>query len=145
MWGESHDYANHVSSLNGTQAVVTTTGITATSSPTGTPALPNWLDTTGLPVGFMTMRWTLSHTERTASDRGGAQSPVRRGRRHLPSSTPRVSAEQRRDQIRIRQNTSNAATGSIERSTMTDTLTRDDMKGFWADWLGGQPGGRARR
>ena len=59
LWGESLDYANHQSSLNGFQAERDADGaLRATSIAHRDPGVANWLDTTGLPVGFMTFRWT---------------------------------------------------------------------------------------
>ncbi|VBA29870.1 hypothetical protein [Mycobacterium pseudokansasii] len=103
VWGESHDYANHVSSLNGRQARRDDDGHYRYVVAHRDPGVPNWLDTTGLRRGFMTMRWTYSQpTERL---------PVVTVRKvvfdeiddHLPSSTPRFSPEDRREQIRVRQ------------------------------------------
>lgn len=103
LWGESHDYANHVSSLNGTQARRDDDGHYRYVVAHRDPGVPNWLDTTGLPVGFMTMRWT--YPEPTEPF------PVVTVRKlrldelgdHLPADTPRVSPQERREQIRIRQ------------------------------------------
>lgn len=103
MWGESHDYANHVSSLNGTQARRDPDGHYRYVIAHRDPGMDNWLDTTGLGEGFMTMRWTYAQpaehlpvvtAQKVAFDDIGA---------HLPGSTPHFSPEQRREQIRVRQ------------------------------------------
>ncbi|HRD10412.1 MAG TPA: DUF1214 domain-containing protein [Mycobacterium sp.] len=103
VWGESHDYANHVSSLNGTQARRDDDGHYRYVVAHRDPGVPNWLDTTGLPVGFMTMRWTYPTPSEQLPIVAVRKVPFDEVGAHLPSSTPRVSAEQRRDQIRIRQ------------------------------------------
>lgn len=103
MWGESHDYANHVSSLNGTQTRQDDDGHYRYVVAHSDPGVPNWLDTTGLRMGFMAMRWTYSQpTDRlpTVTVRKLAFDELRD---HLPASTPRVSPDQRREQVRVRQ------------------------------------------
>jgi len=103
VWGESHDFANHVSSLNGTQAVRDDDGHYRYVVAHRDPGLPNWLDTTGLRRGFMAMRWTYPQpTDRlpTVTVRKVSFSDLVH---HLPASTPRVSPEQRREQVRVRQ------------------------------------------
>jgi hypothetical protein len=103
LWGESHDYANHVSSLNGTQAVRDDDGHYRYVIAHRDPGVPNWLDTTGLRKGFMAMRWTYSQeTDRLPTV------TVRKVSFHglgevLPPSTPKLSAVQRREQVRVRQ------------------------------------------
>lgn len=103
MWGESHDYANHVSSLNGTQAQRDDDGHYRYVVAHHDPGIPNWLDTTGLREGYMTIRWTYPQpTDRLPTV------TVRKVRfdeiaDHLPASTRRMSPEERREQVRIRQ------------------------------------------
>src|SRR5690349_3852625 len=66
LWGESLDYANHQSSLNGFQTAWDDDGVAGQSGARCAryviahrdPGVANWLDTTRLPVGFMTFRWT---------------------------------------------------------------------------------------
>ena len=103
VWGESHDFANHVSSLNGTQAVRDDDGHYRYVIAHLDPGVPNWLDTTGLRKGFMAMRWTYPQpTDRlpTVTVRKVALSELGD---HLPTSTRRVLPEERRHQVRIRQ------------------------------------------
>ena len=69
------------------------------------PGVPNWIDTTGHPEGFLTPRWAYSATPPqkdwpTISARKVAFDQIRD---HLPEETRHVSPEERRDQIRIRQ------------------------------------------
>ena len=103
LWGESHDYANHVSSLNGTQARRDDDGHYRYVVAHRDPGVPNWLDTTGLPVGFMTMRWTYPEPTEHLPTVTVHKVPVDEITDHLPSSTPQVSPEERREQVRIRQ------------------------------------------
>ena len=103
VWGESHDFANHVSSLNGTQARRDDDGHYRYVVAHYDPGVANWLDTTGLARGFMAMRWTYPRpTERlpavTVSKVLFSQIDS-----VLPASTPRVSAEERSEQVRVRQ------------------------------------------
>lgn len=103
MWGESHDYANHVSSLNGTQAVRDDDGHYRYVVAHRDPGVHNWLDTTGLRTGFMAVRWTYPQpTDRlpTVTVRKVLFDKLFD---HLPASTPRISPEQRREQVRVRQ------------------------------------------
>jgi hypothetical protein len=60
LWGESLDYANHQSSLNGFQTAWDADGARSARYVIAhrDPGVANWLDTTGVPVGFMTFRWT---------------------------------------------------------------------------------------
>jgi hypothetical protein len=60
LWGESLDYANHQSSLNGFQTAWDEHGQARYVVAHRDPGFANWLDTTGIPVGFMTFRWTYS-------------------------------------------------------------------------------------
>jgi hypothetical protein len=103
LWGESLDYANHLSSLNGYQAEPDADHAVRYVVAHRDPGVPNWLDTTGLPEGFMAMRWTYSKKpdqlptlKVTKVEFGDILS-------HLPTDVRRVSAEERREQIRIRQ------------------------------------------
>ena len=103
LWGESHDYANRLTSINGFQAEADDDGGVRFVVAHEDPGVPNWLDTTGLEEGFMSLRWTYSQvpdqlptvkvTKVGFADIGA----------QLPAGTRRVSAEERREQIRIRQ------------------------------------------
>jgi hypothetical protein len=103
VWGESHDFANHVSSLNGTQAARDDDGHYRYVVAHRDPGVPNWLDTTGLREGFMAMRWTYPRpTDRLPTVTVRKVSFGELGV-HLPASTPRVLPEERREQVRVRQ------------------------------------------
>jgi hypothetical protein len=58
LWGESLDYANHQSSLNGFQTEWDEDGSARYVIAHRDPGVANWLETTQVPVGFMTFRWT---------------------------------------------------------------------------------------
>jgi len=103
LWGESHDYANRVTSLNGFQSEASADGRLRYVIAHRDPGVPNWLDTTGLEEGFMTYRWTYSQPPEqypTTNVRKVALDDIRS---HLPTDTRTVKAEERREQIRIRQ------------------------------------------
>lgn len=103
LWGESLDYANRVTSLNGYQAQPDEDGIIRYVVAHADPGVPNWLDTTGLPVGFLTARWTYPQPPDelpTVTVNTVAFDAVRH---HLPSATGVVSPDERREQIRVRQ------------------------------------------
>ncbi|MCC6849902.1 MAG: hypothetical protein IT294_15470 [Deltaproteobacteria bacterium] len=110
LWGESLDYANHQSSLNGHQTVWSPddAGARATGRQARyviahrDPGVANWLDTTGVPAGFMTFRWTYTAApseaptvtvEKVAFDALGAR---------LGASAPRVSPEERQRALAMR-------------------------------------------
>ncbi|OBJ42922.1 hypothetical protein A5630_01305 [Mycolicibacterium mucogenicum] len=103
LWGESLDYANHVSSLNGFQTEPDLDGRLRYVITDVDPQVPNWLDTAGHSQGFLTVRWTYS--EPPAELPTAAVTVIGRDevRKHLPESTRTVSADERREQIRIRQ------------------------------------------
>jgi Protein of unknown function (DUF1214) len=103
LWGESLDYANHVTSLNGFQAESDDDGRTRYVVAHTDPGVPNWVDTTGLPAGFMTMRWTYPEPPDQLPKVNVSKLPLTEVRDHLPSATRTVSPEERREQIRIRQ------------------------------------------
>ncbi len=105
LWGESIEYANVPGSLNGSQSEVDPDGVIRLVVAHRDPGVPNWLDTTGHTEGFMAPRWAYSETPPrdqwpTLTVR---QVPFGEIRTHLHESTRSVSAEERRQQIRIRQ------------------------------------------
>ena len=103
LWGESLDYANHISSLNGFQTEPDRDGRLRYVITDVDPQVPNWLDTAGHSQGFLTVRWTYSAAPAelpTATVTVIGRDEVRG---HLPDSTRVVSTDERREQIRIRQ------------------------------------------
>ncbi len=105
LWGESHDFANHQSSLNGFQAEFDDDGVLRWVVAHRDPGVPNWVDTTGHREGFMAPRW--AYTEKPPQD----EWPTVRAqkvafdeiRAHLPEGVRSVSPEERAERIRVRQ------------------------------------------
>lgn len=103
LWGESLDYANHVTSLNGFQVQPDSDGMTRYVVAHTDPGVPNWLDTTGHQRGFMTVRWTYPESPDELPKVNVSKLPLTDVRHHLPASTRVVSPDDRKEQIRIRQ------------------------------------------
>jgi hypothetical protein len=103
LWGESLDYANHATSLNGFQAEPDPDGMTRYVVAHTDTGVPNWLDTTGHQQGFMTLRWTYPESPDELPKVNVSKLPLTDVREHLPAATRVVSAEERKEQIRIRQ------------------------------------------
>jgi hypothetical protein len=104
LWGESHDFANHQSSLNGFQAELDADGALRWVVAHRDPGVPNWVDTTGHREGFMAPRWSYSETPPT--DRWPTVRATKVAfdeiHEHLPEGVRRVSPEERAERIRIR-------------------------------------------
>lgn len=105
LWGESVDYANRLGSLNGAQCEPDADGAIRLVVAHEDPGVPNWLDTTGLPEGFLTPRWAYATPppedqwpEISARLVRFADLPA-----HLPRETRRVTSEERRETIARRQ------------------------------------------
>ena len=107
LWGESLDFANHQSSLNGFQAERDTTAPDTTRYVVAhrDPGVPNWLDTTGHREGFLSPRWTYSTQPPKERWPTISAKKVRFAeiRDHLPSDTRTVTPEERGERIRARQ------------------------------------------
>lgn len=105
LWGESLDYANHQTSLNGFQAEPDPDGVLRYVVAHRDPGVPNWLDTTGHREGFLTPRW--AYSDQPPPDRWPTITakvvPFAEVRAHLPPGTRTVSPEERRERIRVRQ------------------------------------------
>ncbi len=102
-WGQSADYANAQSSLNSAQAEEDDDGALRFVVAHRDPGVPNWIDTTGLPRGFLSLRWKYSKLPAQLPSVHVAKVRFDEVRAHLPPSTGTVSPEERRDRIRIRQ------------------------------------------
>jgi len=104
LWGESLDFANHQSSLNGFQAERDADGALRYVVAHRDPGVPNWLDTTGQPEGFMALRWAYSEKPPQADWPTVIARKVRfdEVRAALPATTRSVSAGERRERIRVR-------------------------------------------
>ncbi|MGB9224617.1 DUF1214 domain-containing protein [Mycobacterium sp.] len=103
LWGESLDYANHTSSLNGFQSEPDPDGVFRYVVAETDPGVPNWLDTAGHRGGFLTLRWTYSASPADLPTAAVAKVPLALVREHLPATTRTVSPEERRERIRVRQ------------------------------------------
>jgi hypothetical protein len=103
LWGESLDFANHVTSLNRHQAVADADGAIRYVIAHRDPGVPNWLDTTGLGEGFMALRWTYSRKPERLPTVAVKKVALDAVRGQLPPATGVVSPEERRAQIRVRQ------------------------------------------
>ena len=104
LWGESLDFESHQSSLNAALMHRTGDGVHRWVVAHEDPGVPNWIDTTGLGHGFLTVRYTYETQppkERwpTLRVEKVALADVRR---HLPPDTPTVSPESREVALRMR-------------------------------------------
>lgn len=58
LWGESLDFESYQSNLNGHMLELDEQGIYRWVVSHHDPGIPNWVDTTGLQQGYLTIRWT---------------------------------------------------------------------------------------
>lgn len=58
LWGESLDFESYQSNLNGHTMEVDGNGVYRWVVSHRDPGVANWVDTTGLPHGYLTIRWT---------------------------------------------------------------------------------------
>lgn len=58
LWGESLDFESYQSNLNAFQMESEGNGVYRWVVCHKDPGIPNWVDTTGLPHGYLTIRWT---------------------------------------------------------------------------------------
>ena len=103
FWGESHDFANHQSSLNGFQAEADPDGARRYVVSHRDPGVPNWLDTTGLTQGFLSLRWAYSTPPAERPSTRVAKVRFADLPAQLPLGVRTVSEAERRAAIRIRQ------------------------------------------
>lgn len=105
LWGESLEYASHVSSRNGHQSVRDADGVIRLVIAHEDPGVHNWIDTTGQPEVFMSPRWAYSQTPDPSDwpEISGRKVKLAELWDHLPADTKRVSPEERREEIRVRQ------------------------------------------
>jgi hypothetical protein len=67
------------------------------------PGVPNWLDTTNLSQGFMATRWSYTLNPGELPTIKATKVTFDEIRTHLPSGVRTISVQERREQIRIRQ------------------------------------------
>ena len=103
IWGESYDYANFISSINNQQASADGDGKVRYVISEQDPGINNWLDTTGLNHGMMSMRWAYTEEPAALPTLVVSKVPFAELDKHLPADTTRVTPEQRREQIVLRQ------------------------------------------
>lgn len=101
LWGESLDYANNISSLNGHQAEAVGDATTYVISSVD-PGVPNWLDTTGQEEGFISMRWTYHAVPEVLPTAVATKIRLAELAHHLPAGTRSVSAEERAREVQVR-------------------------------------------
>lgn len=105
FWGESLDQASYTSSLTGGQLKATQDGVRTYIVSHEDPGVAGWLDTTGLAKGQMILRFIYAEDPseadrpRISAELMGIESVAA----HLPRSTPSVTPDARREQIRRRQ------------------------------------------
>jgi hypothetical protein len=58
LWGESLDFESYQSNLNGHTMEADGDGVYRWVVSHRDPGVANWVDTTGLPHGYLTIRWT---------------------------------------------------------------------------------------
>ena len=103
LWGESLDFANHQSSLNYFQAVPDADGVRRYVIAHRDPGVANWVDTTGLPGGFLTFRWAYSELPAQLPTVKVTKLPFAEIDAALPKETCHVSAAERSAAIQVRQ------------------------------------------
>jgi hypothetical protein len=105
LWGESHNFANHQSSLNGVQMEIDEDGVLRWVVAHRDPGVPNWVDTTGHPEGYLVPRWAYSKTppKEDWPTIAAKKVPFAEIREHLPKGVREVNRAERRERIRERQ------------------------------------------
>ncbi|MEE3331612.1 MAG: DUF1214 domain-containing protein [Myxococcota bacterium] len=98
-WFESPDVANRQVSLNNAQSRVDHDGKVRIVVSKQDPGIQNWIDTEGRRTGMLSYRWIWTKDKPTPTTK---VVPFKELKQHLPSTTPAFSAEQRREQIRVR-------------------------------------------
>jgi hypothetical protein len=99
-WFVTMDYANRINSINGAQAYIDPDGRFRCVIAHTDPGCPNWLDTGGERAGMIQYRyiWTKDSPQPTIE-----RLPFDEVWSRLSDGTPRVSAEERRRQVAVRQ------------------------------------------
>jgi hypothetical protein len=105
LWGESPDFANHQSSMNHFQMHMGEDGVQRWVVAHRDPGVQNWLDTTGLPRGYLSHRWAYSSLppEQDWPTISAKKIPFDQVREQFPADMPELTREQRSEIIRMRQ------------------------------------------
>jgi len=105
LWGESPDYANHQSSLNLLQMYIGEDGVQRWVVAHRDPGVQNWVDTTGLPKGYLSHRWAYPELPEKADWPKITATKIRfeEIRDYFPADMPVFNSEERRQVIAVRQ------------------------------------------
>lgn len=103
IWGESFDYANYQSSLNNVQAAVDSDGKVRYVIAHQDPGIQNWLDTTGHYTGMLSQRWAYTDAPNELPSLNVTKVKVTHIDQYLPKDTQRVSSDERKALIEMRQ------------------------------------------
>ena len=105
LWGESPDYANHQSSMNLHQMYMGEDRVQRWVVAHRDPGVQNWLDTTGLPRGFLSHRWAYSELPEESEWPTIKAKKIRFDEIDacFPRDMPRLSAVERMAEIQVRQ------------------------------------------
>ena len=104
LWGESLDFESYQANLNPALMEMTEDGVYRWVVAHRDPGVPNWLDTSGLGEGFLTVRYTYAKQpppEQWPTLRV-EKVPFSKLRDHLPADTGSVTPEEREAAIRMR-------------------------------------------
>lgn len=96
---ETTDWYNNQASLNDAQSSIDPDGILRVVVSAKDPGVPNWLDTSGYPIGVIQGRWTECDSQPVPTVR---KTTVDQVLRLLPSSTRHVTPQERERTIRER-------------------------------------------
>ncbi len=99
-WFRSFEYASRQTSLNGAQMFVDPDGRFRCVIAQRDPGVPNWLDACGQPEGMIQYRYVWARSRPQPSLRRLAWGELRSS---LPPAHPRVSPDQRRGQVALRE------------------------------------------
>jgi hypothetical protein len=104
LWGESLDFESYQSSLNASQMEFTADGVYRWVVCAKDPGVANWLDTTGLAHGFLTVRYTYEKQppKEQWPTLNVKKLPFDQIREQLPSDTAGATKEQREATILMR-------------------------------------------
>ena len=105
LWGESPDYANHQSSLNLHQMYMGKDRVQRWLVSHKDPGIQNWLDTTGLPRGYLSHRWAYSEApdEKDFPTIKAEKIRLDQVDEYIPADMPRLTPEDRKRDVAVRQ------------------------------------------